>query len=348
MKLTAGKLWGLRRLADESGRFKMVAVDQRPPIKQLVASARGTSDAADDDVRTVKRLLVEELASNATALLLDPHYAYPAAIHAVPASKGLLLTLEDSIFADTVEGRRSSEISDWSVEKIKRTGADAVKLLAWYRPDTSPGVRHDQQAFVARVGDACWRYDIPFVLELLTYPLQPDTGITTADAADARTAHVIDSVAEFSDPNYGIDLFKLESPVLPSDVPDPDGPEAPAVQARFDALDAAAGRPWVMLSAGAAPQAFHRILTFAYRAGASGFLAGRAIWWSALQHFPDVEVARQHLRSDGAPYLRDIGRLTDHLALPFTSHVSFGAEGPVLDGDPLDFRATYTSFGGAS
>ena len=30
MNLSAGKLLGLRRLADESGRFKIVAVDQRP------------------------------------------------------------------------------------------------------------------------------------------------------------------------------------------------------------------------------------------------------------------------------------------------------------------------------
>lgn len=33
MQLTPGKLWGLRRMADEAGIFKMTAVDQRPPIK---------------------------------------------------------------------------------------------------------------------------------------------------------------------------------------------------------------------------------------------------------------------------------------------------------------------------
>ena len=32
-----GKLWGMRRLADAGGRFKMLAVDQRPPIKNLIA-----------------------------------------------------------------------------------------------------------------------------------------------------------------------------------------------------------------------------------------------------------------------------------------------------------------------
>ena len=57
----------------------------------------------------------------------------------------------------------------------------------------------------------------------------------------------------------------------------------------FDHLGRAAGRPWVMLSAGAGKDDFRRILTFAYRAGASGYLAGRAIWWDAFQSFPDLD-----------------------------------------------------------
>ena len=33
------------------------------------------------------------------------------------------------------KGRYSKNIKNWSVEKIKRMGGDAVKVLAWYRPD---------------------------------------------------------------------------------------------------------------------------------------------------------------------------------------------------------------------
>ena len=36
-----GKLWGMRRLADAGGRFKMLAVDQRPPIKNLIMDKLG-------------------------------------------------------------------------------------------------------------------------------------------------------------------------------------------------------------------------------------------------------------------------------------------------------------------
>ncbi|MEN8113811.1 MAG: tagatose 1,6-diphosphate aldolase [Actinomycetota bacterium] len=343
MKVSAGKLWGMRRLADASGRFKMTAVDQRPPIKQLVAAARGTSTAADGDVRAVKRLLLEELATDSSAVLLDPHFAYPAGIDAVPPAKGLLLTLEDSVFEETDGGRRSSEIGDWSVEKIKRAGADAVKALAWYRPDAAEEISDHQRELVARMGAACRRYDIPFIFELLTYPF-PGEGATAPE--EQRADHVIGSVAEFSSPEYGVDLFKLESPVHPANVPDPNGDEAPQVQAIFDELGRTVSRPWVMLSAGAQREAFSRVLAFAYRAGASGFLAGRAIWWEPLQSFPDVDAARSALRTEGVAYLREIGRLTDAEAMPFHEHTVYGADGPSLAGDPLDFRATYDGIGG--
>ena len=98
MEIAPGKLWGMRRMADEGGRFKMTAVDQRPPIKALVAERRGAAEAPYDDVCAVKALLVRELGPYSSALLLDPHYAYPSAIHLVRPSKGLILTLEDSVF----------------------------------------------------------------------------------------------------------------------------------------------------------------------------------------------------------------------------------------------------------
>src|SRR5690606_40537429 len=61
----------------------------------------------------------------------------------------------------------SDLIDNWSVEKIRRIGGDAVKVLAWYRPDASEDVIAHQQAFVRAVGAECRRYDIPYVLELL-------------------------------------------------------------------------------------------------------------------------------------------------------------------------------------
>jgi len=243
-------------------------------------------------------------------VLLDPNFAYPAAIDAVPARTGLIMTLEDHRFAETAEGRRSRSIADWSVEKIRRLGADGVKVLAWYRPDADPAVCAHQRDYVETVGRACAAQDIPFVLELLLYPLGGDTAYQRDAGRHARL--VTESVGHFAEPRFGVDVFKLESPVPIALLPQAEDREwMEQAQASFDALARAAGRPWVMLSAGAGPEAFAHMLGFAYRAGAAGFLAGRAIWWQALEAFPDLAACGQRLQDVAVPYLRSLCRETD-------------------------------------
>jgi tagatose 1,6-diphosphate aldolase len=336
-------------LADDEGRFKMLAVDQRPPIKDLVTAARGTRTADYEDVALVKRLLVDELSAGASAILVDPHYAYPKAIDVISPRRGLLLTLEDSVFEETDSGRRSFAIDDWSVEKIKRVGGDAVKVLAWYRPDASPEINEHQKEFVSAIGAECRRFDIPFLFELLVYPFPGDDRHTTGyvEQSRKRADHVIESVATFAAPEFGVDVFKLESPLPANDVPDPDGDEAEAIDATqwlFDEMNRVSAVPWVMLSAGASKEAFRWIMTYAYRAGASGFLAGRAIWWDALANFPDAERTRAALRSDSLPYLEGLNALTDAQAMPWTEHRAYVPDGPRLTPGDASFRHAYGAF----
>jgi len=320
MELSAGKLWGLRRLADGKGLFKMAAADQRPPIMDPIRKARGTDEAPYDDVAAVKSLLTRTLAPHASAMLLDPVWAYPEAWPDLRPDRGLLVTLEDHRFRDGPDGRRSAPIENWTVAQIRRMGADGVKALAWYRPDASPDVRRHQQAFVQTVGHGCRRHDLPFLFELLVYPFAGTEGVGADYVEDPgkRADMVIASVEAFADPGFGVDIFKLESPIPAAEVPDPDGPDAAACQDLFDRLGEAAGRPWVMLSAGADKPAFKRILTYAYRAGASGYLAGRAIWADAFQRFPDLDAMEAALRHDAVPYMAEINELTDRMARPWT------------------------------
>ena len=340
---SAGTRWRLRRLADATGRFAMVAVDQRPPIEQVVRAARGEDAHRREDVSAIKRLLIEELGDLSTAVLADPLIAYPDAVDALPSDRGLIVTLEHAVYDEGPGGRRSEAIPDWTVEKIARMGGDGVKVLAWYRPDASPGVREHQERFVAEVGEACRRHDLPFVFELLVYPFAASAGTGDSYAEDSgkRAEAVIESVERFAAPEFHVDLFKLESPVPAAELPDPDGPGADVVQAHFDALDRAAGRPWVMLSAGATKDAFRHVLSYAYRAGASGFLAGRAIWWDAVQHFPDVEACRRALQADGRPYLSDLVAKTAAEARPWTEHPGAGPDPLVPELAGPDFARDY-------
>lgn len=314
--MTFGKTWGLRRMADAAGRFKMVAIDQRPPIVNLIAARRGidAGTVTFADIVAVKRLLARVLAPHASALLVDPNYGYPAAADLLLPSRGLIMTLEDHRFVETPRGRHSAAIADWTVATIRRLGADGVKVLAWYRPDADAATLAHQHAFVEGIGRACAVEDIPFVFELLVYPFPGEASHTTGYVEDPgkHPQRVVDSVRAFADPRFGVDLFKLESPLPAATLP-PCGDSAPSrvAQAWFDQLGAAIATPWVMLSAGASMADFANVLRYAYRAGAHGFLAGRAIWWDALAAFPDLDACEAALTSAGVPYFEQLSALTD-------------------------------------
>lgn len=343
--MAIGKMRGLSRLADAAGLFTMVALDQRPPLLAAIAKARGISPEAVSfqDMLKAKRLLVQALAGEASSMLLDPNFAIPAAIDILPPRTGLIVTLEDHRFEETPEGRRSRPIANWSVDKIRQIGGDGVKVLAWYRPDAGKAVKEHQQAFVRSVGEDCRRHDIPFVLELLIYPLAGDAAQNPgySESPDKKPELVIESVREFARPEYGVDLFKLETPVPAASLPDEDeGAGAREARSAFEAIGAIcreAGLPWVMLSGGVAPEKFERVLSYACSAGAQGFLAGRTIWLSAIEDgFPDDQRVHEILRGDGRARFARLKELTTREARPWKPRydaTSVRAEG--------DFAAAY-------
>ncbi|MEL6503277.1 MAG: tagatose 1,6-diphosphate aldolase [Pseudomonadota bacterium] len=338
LSLTPGKLWGMRRMADENGLFKMTAVDQRPPIKNPIAAHLGVDQAPWEEVARFKALLVETLQAKSTAMLLDPHYAIPKAIDTLNPSKGLIVTLEDSLFEETEGGRLSSDIDNWSVAKIKRMGGDAVKVLAWYRPDADPKICQAQQDYTKRIGEECAEHDIPFLFELLVYPLASDAHQTTdyVEMKGKKADDVLASVAEFAKPDYGVDVFKLESPVNADDA---DG--SAHVQTVFDEMGRLAGRPWVMLSAGAGKAQFRNVLDHAFKAGASGYLAGRAIWLDAFQHYPDWDKIEADLRGASVDYMDEISKLADQTAHNWKRHACYGEDGSRFTPADETFRVGY-------
>lgn len=343
---TFGKQRGLARLANDDGFFTMVALDQRPPMFNAIAEARGISpeEVSFEEMLAAKRLLVEALARDASSMLLDPNFAIPAAIDILPSNTGMIVTLEEHRFEDGPGGRKSRSIENWSVEKIRRIGGDAVKVLAWYRPDASPEVIAHQQDYVRTVGAECRRHDVPYVLELLVYPFPDSTSHTTdyVESGDKRADMVIDSVREFAKPEYGVDLFKLETPLPAASLPAPDGGDAHHEAAKafeeVGALCAAAGAPWVMLSGGAAPEQFERVLQYSCAAGAQGFLAGRTIWLDSLvSGFPDAKAVLSSLEANGMQRLRRLSELTAAQAKPWKP--DFNVSGIKREGA---FSAAYT------
>jgi tagatose 1,6-diphosphate aldolase len=86
---------------------------------------------------------------------------------------------------------------------------------------------------------------------------------------------------------------------------------------------ACGGVPWVLLSAGGSMQQFEHALLYACRAGASGFLAGRAVWWDALQAYPSAATVREALKSSGVPYLERLRERVQRHGRPLRPSVDF-------------------------
>lgn len=349
--LSAGKLRALATLADDDGRFAMIAVDQRPPIFQALArhGDRAPADVRYEEVAAVKGALVEVLAPHATAVLLDPVWTHPHHLRAVPGRVGLLSTLEDYGFEDVAGERRSRLIDGWSVAKIRRSGAQAVKLLAWHRPDLSEASAAHQDALVAAVGRACTEHDLAFVLELLVYP-RPGEDPAGAAYARAKPERVLGSLRHYADPRYAVDLMKLE---FPAELKRVDGFQAGAfdgvareavhdldeVRGFLAGLDAASPVPWVLLSAGVGPREFALNVELALDAGASGVLAGRAVWYDALAAYPDLAAVKARLRDRSVPYLHQLRALVAR-GRPWTDHPRFGGS-PVVAGATPDWYRSY-------
>ncbi len=232
-----------------------------------------------------------------------------------------MLSYEHAATEDTPEGRKSHPIPHWSVPRIRRIGGDAVKVLVWYRADAPAAIRAHQEDFVRAAGEACRAADITHLLEVLIYPLP---GEDPAAMAARREELVLDSIRPFTDPAYGVDIFKLEPPGPIGAVPDPDGPQAAPLQAAYDRMAAILPRPWVMLSAGAGAADFMRSMRYALRAGAAGYLAGRAIWAEAFARFPDFAAMERALADGARRNLEALNALTDRHAAVWHAHPAFG------------------------
>lgn len=318
-----GKLRGLIRLADPSGHFTMLAIDQRPPLFDLVRQRHGADEVGSDEIRSVaaiKHRVIDQLQRSASAVLVDPVTAL-GCFGDIDGRRGLLLTLESHLFDETHDGRTSAQIPEWSVERIKGVGGDAVKLLAWYRPDAAPHVRRHQQDFVAGVGEQCRRHDLPFVLELLTYPLPADAA---GEHERSRSADILDSISEFADKRYAVDVFKVEPP--PAGTHD----EHAEFFARVDGM---VDRPWVLLSGNREPSEFIQLLRTACDAGATGYLAGRSIWWTAVERYPDLADIERVLGADAARFMATLGDVVAEHGQPWRRQLRrLGA--PVVDAAP--------------
>lgn len=331
MALSIGKLRGLQRIADSNGLIRIAAMDQRGSLKKML-NKENPKSVTFEQMKHVKLMLCETLAPHASAVLLDPEYGAAQAIAAgvLPGDDGLLVSLEKSGYTGDIHARGAEVIPEWSVEKIKRMGGSGVKILVYYNPDASTAA--DMRDFVKRAADDCITYDIPCIVETLVYPLEGDE--KSPGFADQKSDLVMRTARDITP--LGIDIYKAEFPVVPSQ----DMDEGEALQL-CEALTEASQVPWVVLSAGVDFEIFTRVVDIACRGGASGFIAGRAIWKDAFKG-RSVEEQRKYLETTGVSNLKKVSDIAIAHATPWTTRYSAAIEKEVNTGS--DWHARYPGF----
>lgn len=267
-QLTPGKWRGLKQTSTGQNVFAILAFDQRGNYVKMLPEGTPYETAVQ-----IKTEVVSALSPHTSAVLLDPIYGLQPALH-VAGSSGLLMALEKSGYSGDSTYRRLDFIDGWSVDKIKRMGASAVKLLVYYHPD-SGALADELDDTMRAIAADCQRVDLPFFVEPLGYSL--DAGTSKASAAFAATRpHVVRETARRLS-RLGVDVLKLEFPIDAAFDTD-----QTAWQSACEAISEVCAIPWVLLSAGVDFETFEQQVKVACQAGASGFLAGRAIWKEAV------------------------------------------------------------------
>lgn len=326
-KLTVGKIAGLRRLSNADGIFLITAMDQRNSLRALLNPGDPNS-VPPMKLTEVKMALAAALSPHSTAILIDPQFgvAQGFATGSIDGHAGLIVTLEADRPKTVGQGRVTQIAPGLSAEKVKRMGGDGVKLLIRYRPDLIDSAQENREV-AQTVADQCREADIPFVLETLAYAVD---GQGKDDFAKEKPSLVIQTAKDMSG---FCDLYKAEFPT------DLNFEKDVAVQRKWcDDLDAATVVPWVILSAGVDIGPFTQQVDIACQAGASGFLAGRAIWKNYVT-IADAAERRTLLERKAVNNLGVVTAVAKREARPWPDHP--GIELPTVESFPPTWYEQY-------
>lgn len=291
----------LDAIASPDGTFAVLSADQRNTLRRMHAAV-GITDPDHADLVAFKADLLRTLSGSATAVLIDPSFGVPALESLAPEGIGcgVLIAAEPPSRGDYHGEPRASRDGGRDAAWVRAHGGDAAKFLIQMRADRhrSPGepdLAAEALAVVADLVADCRAAGLPAVVENVVYRLPGEEELTASARADAiiEAARALDAV--------GPDLLKLEYPGSP---------------AACRRLAEAINTPWAVLSAGVSFDQFSQALTIACdEGGASGFIAGRAVWKEAVgMSAPDRQ---RFLADEGRRRLDDLVAAVSDRARPW-------------------------------
>ena len=293
---TIGKIRGLSATSSTAGVFTILAFDHRQSFVKMIPAGKAGL-ASYEKVVEVKSSVVRALASHASGILLDPLYAAAQTITngSLPGRTGLLVSVEKTGYIGDANSRVTELLPGWNVEKIKRMGANAAKLLIYYHPFAGE-LTEKQEVLTNQVIEECQKADIPIFVEAVNYSINPAWNKNSPEYARERPEIVTETARRLGKLNP--DVLKLEFPVDVNYEKDKS-----QWQQACETVSEASSVPWTLLSAGVNFNVFAQQVEIACRAGASGFIGGRAIWKEGIG-MPDqdreawlIDVAAKRLNS---------------------------------------------------
>jgi len=334
MKLTPGKLAGLKNVSNDRGVIAAAAMDQRGSLQKSLAKEKGSA-VSDAMMEEFKTLVSEVLTPHASAILLDPEWGLPASKRRAK-NAGLLLAYEKTGYDKTGPGRLPDLLDHWSARRLKEAGADCVKILLYYTPFDPKEVNETKHAWVERIGDECRANDVPFFLEFVGYEEGADE--KGLDYARKKPQIVTESMREFSKERYGVDVLKVEVPVNLKFVEGSSVYVGQKAYGKAEAMDlfrkaaSVATKPFIYLSAGVSNKEFTEALELAGEAGVkfNGVLCGRATWKDGIPVYAKqgAEAFRKWLQTEG---VKNINNVNGRLKAATSWHPIYGVE-PALVG----------------
>jgi tagatose 1,6-diphosphate aldolase len=329
MKLTPGKLAGMKAVSNQRGVIAAAAMDQRGSLQKSLAKEKG-GDISDAMMEEFKTLVTEVLTQHASAILLDPEWGLPASKRR-SKNAGLLLAYEKTGYDKTGPGRLPDLLDHWSVRRLKEAGADCLKILLYYTPFDPKDINDRKHAWVERLGDECRSNDIPFFLEFVGYEEGMDE--KGLDYAKKKPEVVLGSMQEFTKDRYGVDVMKVEVPINMKFV---EGAKVFAGQKAYtkkEAMEhfrraaAVATKPFIYLSAGVSNAEFTEDLEMAAESGVkfNGVLCGRATWKNGIPVYAKqgADAFRKWLETEG---VKNISNVNDRLKAATPWHEIYGVQ----------------------
>lgn len=288
----------LTKLARESGALAMVAVDQREALRGMFA-AHQSSPVPDSQLTKFKVDVARELSPYASALLVDQEFGIDAIIEqrALKESCGLIAAAD--LLIGPAGGAATNTAIDPDVDpmRMRDIGSVGLKFLVLWRSDESPDVR---SKLIEQFNILCKKSDLPSIIEIIVKPP------TDTSKSFNREEELILAAKEAA--SWKPDLYKAEVPFHGEG-------DLVAITRNAERISEAIGSPWVVLSNGVKQPFFNDAVKACALGGASGFLAGRAVW-ADIVGSNDIPKA---LREVSIPRLEQLADIVDRYAKPWTS-----------------------------